>query len=142
MNSKLRKQTTSGFYCGPWAIAYAQGTDYETAEDQVKKCRSKYTKNFNRKVQGMWKWEVETVLGKQFKRYEDFREGCSAYGAEWFDRPTLAKWLKTHKGRFIVNVKGHYIIVDGRKIYDNNGIDCFSGDYPHRRQRVHAYMEF
>ena len=58
---------------------------------------------------------------------------------------TLARWLKItrplrscHPARpFLVNVTDHYIVVCGRKIYDNFFTEgVWLRRYPHRRIRV------
>jgi len=62
---------------------------------------------------------------------------------ELFKKQTVAAWLRakcamrTPGTKFLVNVTDHYIVVCGRKIYDNKHPDGVSiRQYPHRRQRV------
>lgn len=60
------------------------------------------------------------------------------------NRPTLARWLRGRRGGlYLVNVTGHYIVVDGYRIYDNaHPTGRKRKQWPHRRKRVVRWWRF
>ena len=62
-------------------------------------------------------------------------------------RPTVAAAIRALQGRpadqpYLLNITGHYIVLKGRKIYDNfHPTGIFIREYPHRRTRVKRMWE-
>lgn len=120
-------------FCGPFVLHF---TTRENPEDIVQ--RIKEYRRSNRAVRGMRHYELTDAL-----RY---------YGVPHCELPrirpkiTLARWLKITKRHpswcYIVMITGHYVVIKGRKLYDNanrNGI--WIRRYGHRRKRVYVAVE-
>lgn len=84
-------------------------------------------------------------------RCSELREVFSARGLKcrdlsWYcsgDKPTLAKWLKIYSNKrrgerpYVLIISDHFIVVRGRKIYDNhNPKGVWLRQFKGRRKRV------
>ena len=111
-------------YCGPYALSHVIGCSTGAAAEVVREVGKRKV------IKGVYHYEIWSVLRRAGMIEAD--TGLIRKG----DRPTLAAWLKGKRGRWIVAVTGHYIVVDGRKIYDNNHQGVPKKDWKGRRKRV------
>jgi len=120
-------------YCGPFALHFTTRGDHDEIVQKIKEHR-----NSNRPVRGVWHYELVNVL-----KY---------YGVGFSELPrirpkiTLARWLKITKRHpkwcYIVMITGHYVVIKGRKLYDNcNRKGVWLRRYNHRRRRVFVALE-
>jgi hypothetical protein len=138
-------------YCGPFALGFILHKTPDEVAALVRRFR-----NYPTRVRGMWNYEVTNILFAQGRAFESFCCGQSTFLVDvargrlrsWVPcfmvntkQPTLAQWLKTRdkKGLYMLNITGHYIVVKGRKIFDNcytHGI--WAKQYDHQQSHVRA----
>lgn len=113
-------------YCGPFAVGYVTGTNPNVAAKMFRDLTGR------RSIKGVYNSEMQRVLQRECQIENEW-----AYNTKEV-RPTLAAWLRQHpRGLYVVCVTGHYVVVDGRKIYDNThpgGVPA--KDWRKRRVRV------
>lgn len=117
-------------YCGPAALSILTGKDITIIIEKVLELRG-YSSN-KAVVAGMWWREMKEVLHDTEVKIEELI----------VPRPevTLARWLKVHKRDsrpYLVFASHHFLVVKGRKIFDNQFMDgIWLRKYTHRRMRV------
>ena len=116
-------------YCGPFALGFVLGTD---ADDGARRIRAVTAQRSVHGVSRPTLWRALHASGVRAWAHAPEMLGLPA-------KPTLAAVLPRLRGTqpYIVCVTGHYIVVRGRKIYDNqhpNGLP--RAKWPHRRKRV------
>jgi hypothetical protein len=95
----------------------------------------KYVRQSTRAIKGVYNTEMRTAL---------VHLGFRMHVLPVRGRPTLARLLRSLKERgsehiFLINTTRHYLVLRGRKIYDNkNPEGTFVRQYEHRRARVYA----
>ncbi len=108
MKENFTIPTGSNSYCGPAALAYLTRTDPDTAAALFRFWGRK------RAIKGVSNSLMLFVM-KQ--------EGLMAVYAvpQCLRRPTLKQWwLSTEPdGLYLINITGHYIVLDGFRVYDN-----------------------
>lgn len=140
---RLIRSERSNKFCGPAALALITGRPVDEMVAIVKSYRWKsYRRDSRWPVKGMRNKEMVEIL---FNCGFDIVKMASHVDKQYGTEPTLAKWLRLTRVirnprptlAFLVNVTGHYIVVCGRKIYDNHNPDgVFLRQYRHRRVRV------
>ncbi len=122
-------------YCGPWALSLVSGATPDHCAWVIQQYRGN-----RRPVCGIKNRELLSALMSLHLRVWDvFNFLYNLHMRQ--PQPTLAGWLrKTPRipdAPYIVNITGHYIVVKGRKVYDNHfpkGV--FLRQCPYRRKRV------
>lgn len=129
----------SNSYCGPAALAYITRTDPDTAAYRFRKASGK------RAIRGVTNRLMLTVLADLGVRFTyAVPISLSRYNPRLFNRVgtgTLKQWwLSTEtEGLYLINITGHYIVLDGWRVFDNmhrNGISVHT--CPYLRRRVKA----
>lgn len=128
--SSQRRRT----WCGPYAAAVVLGLDYDTAYDLCLQANPS-----RQRITGLSKEALRRVLWAAGRKC--FWSGFMA------EQPTLAQWYKTRPDKqatYIVNVTGHYVVVRGTRIIDNQQPvwQAFADRRKHKRSRVVDVMQF
>lgn len=141
---KLIRTPHSNHFCGPAALALITGRPVDEVVAAVKAYRRRVAPGKGLRVKGMSNPELLSVLadfGIESIRMPTMDDDYRLRGL----RPTLARWLRENKlarlrhanWPFLVNITGHYIVVFGRKIYDNAHPEgVWLRQYHRRRARV------
>lgn len=124
-------------YCGPFALSFLLGIGTDEAARRIRAMRRRKGVKCYR-VRGVYPPELRNCI----------HGGGYDVGAinSNENAPTLARWLKTYKDErkkhtFVVVLTGHFIVVKGRKIYDNRYPDgVFLKRFKGRRKRVRAFF--
>jgi hypothetical protein len=128
-------------YCGPYVIAHLLGESPDDAARRVREYRN-LTGRYCKAVKGMHVLELKRVLHRAGLRVGE----VGSYRQESGRYLTLAAWLKRYRKErsekmFVVTITGHFILVKGRKIYDNNNPNgVFLRKFRHRRARVRRFF--
>lgn len=98
-------------FCGPFAVGYCAGV----SPDDVSRFLRRETGR--RSITDMGIADIESSL--------EYFDCDTAVEVPLFTRPdtTLAEWFKNRSdvaGCYVVFVMGHFLVVDGNKLYDNN----------------------
>lgn len=132
MRTPVQVSASRAAWCGPYALAYVLGISYMSAARRVQQVGRR-----SRLPQRVYVSEMKAVLDS-----EGALAGFEKYG---YETPTFRQWAKANAGhgkRFIVNVTGHYIVVDGNRWIDNQQRKLQPlYAYAHPRKRVRAIME-
>jgi hypothetical protein len=117
-------------YCGPVALSILTGKDITIITGKVLGLRG-YSSN-KAVVTGMWWREMKEVLQDTGIKIEELTVPKP--------RVTLARWLKIQKRDprpYLIFASHHFLVVKGRKIFDNQFIDgVWLRKYTHRRMGV------
>jgi hypothetical protein len=120
-------------YCGPFALAYLLGLD-STAE------ASRLLREVSRQqqIRGVSSQVMLETLRSRGMRPTETGEFSKEEGQ------TLARWLKGRRGGlYLVGVTGHFLVVDGHRIFDNaHPSGARRKNWPHRRARVRSWWRF
>lgn len=125
----LRREGSNQF-CGPAALSLITGRSVDDCVGVLKDVR-----HSSRAVKGVYNGEMREALTHL---------GYRMHVLPVRGRPTLARLLRSLKERgpeniFLINTTGHYVVLRGRKIFDNkNPEGVFVRQYRHRRARVYA----
>ncbi len=127
---KVIRNARSNHYCGPAALSLLTGKSVDEVAAALRE-------RFNRRaIFGVTGVAMREIL----RQYGHDPSPVLTDGS----RPTLARFLRMTKDRgpgerFLINVTGHYLVLRGRKLYDNkNPEGVFVRQYAHRRKRVKA----
>lgn len=131
----LKRASGSNRFCGPYVVAHLLDVDRDEAARRIRIATGK------RLVMGLSHtdlWRALAHVGIFKVSRDDFTP------VPVRERPTVAAYLrKVDRGALvIVSTTDHYILVDGRKIYDNahpEGVP--RREWGGRRARVHAAWE-
>ena len=127
---KVLRREGSNQFCGPAALSLITGRSVDDCVGVLKDVRHN-----SRAVKGVYNGEMREAL---------IHLGYRMHVLPVRGRPTLARLLRSLKERgpehiFLINTTGHYVVLRGRKIYDNkNPKGIFVRQYRHRRARVYA----
>lgn len=134
----IRRGPRSNSYCGPAALAAITGRHVDDVTATLRIVMGA------RPVRGTSKGAMVKAL--ELMGYRSDLEYISRMAAIQKKFPTLAGWLRATgpKGDYarsdapyLVLVTGHWIVIKGRKLYDNRHLEgVFAGKYEHRRKRV------
>jgi len=101
-------------YCGPRAISILTGVPTSRAEFMIRRIRRGYRNAAGRQlpIKGTYTGEVRKVLKRLGCKVEDFKT----------TEPTVIRFAADvqHAGTFLVNVTGHYLVVDAGMIADGS----------------------
>jgi hypothetical protein len=127
---RVLRRENSNTFCGPAALSLITGKSVDDCVSVLKRVRQS-----TRAVKGVYNEEMREALGHL---------GYRMHVLPVRGKPTLARILRSLKERgpehiFLINTTGHYVVLRGRKIYDNkNPEGIFVRHYRHRRARVYA----
>lgn len=127
---KVLRPVGSSSFCGPAALSLITGRSVDDCVTVLKHIRQSA-----RAIKGIYNTEMREALGHL---------GYQMHVLPVRGRPTLAQLLRSLRERgpehiFLINTTGHYVVLRGRKIYDNkNPEGVFVRQYNHRRARVYA----
>lgn len=127
-------------FCGPYIVAHLLDETPDEAARRIRRHRSAKGRHC-RSVRGVGTYELWEVL-----RCAGIRTGEPGSYTKNGRYPTLAAWLRYYRASreqrmFVLAISHHFILVKGRKIYDNhNPSGIFLRKYPHRRRRVRSFF--
>jgi len=127
---RVLRSVASNQFCGPAALSLITGKSVDDCVSVLKDVRQS-----SRAVKGVYNGEMREALSHL---------GYRMYVLPVRGRPTFARLLRSLKERgpehiFLINTTSHYVVLRGRKIYDNkNPEGIFVRQYQHRRARVYA----
>jgi hypothetical protein len=99
-------------YCGPAALAYVLRSDPDEAARLLRQVSGK------RSIHGVTNVNLDAALQAAQVRFVRTATGNGRLPTRCL--PTLARWYNTVPlGEYIVCVTGHYIVVDGERMFDN-----------------------
>ncbi len=137
MGGPMRLHTIKGdgrrVMCGPGAISAITGKDVADVKAMVYKVKG--VRYVCRMSNGHM---ISTLLRFGYRIRSR---------AEFNPKPTLARWLKSRapgklNSVYLVRLRGHFMVVKGRKAIDNMTVDpVFIRQAPNRRARVHIVWE-
>lgn len=132
---QINRYPNSNRFCGPAALAALTGAHVDDAAQALRIATGK------RAIKGVRNVEM-------LKAFALLGHRAVPIPTDKIHLLTLAGVLRTtlaSRGsyqRFLINVTGHYVAVQGRKLWDNkNPEGVFLGAYNHRRVRVKAIWE-
>lgn len=110
-------------YCGPAAVARILNVSRKTAADILLLIRRRVGRPERsgvtqyKELELALKFMGEIPPRRRWKKYDMSKP-----------RPTLNQWLKANpKTRALVTASGHALYVDGGKIIEGNGRNCYKG---------------
>ena len=127
---KVLRRVGSSSFCGPAALSLITGRSVDDCVTVLKHIRQSA-----RAIKEIYNTEMREALAHL---------GYQMHVLPVRGRPTLAQLLRSLRERgpehiFLINTTGHYVVLRGRKIYDNkNPEGVFVRQYNHRRARVYA----
>lgn len=146
-------------FCGPFAIGYALGVSPDKAAALVRDVTGKravfgvHTDVLEEILTAMiaerWTWPrpASVVANLPAPEYFTTARGGSGWrncrhkrGPE--TRPTFAQFGANFAGLtslFIVATRDHYLVLDGPRVYDNNGTGLLGEHHASNRRLEHAY---
>ena len=136
--------TTGNRYCGPYALAHLLGLpDSGQAAALIQELRKRDPQNV-RQVVGVYCSEVLAILKQHgmVPTRERFYSGVNK------SKPTVAQWLRDEAvflagSPVLLHVTGHFIVVDGDRIYDNGRPEGRTWkEWPGLRKRVCNWWSF
>ena len=141
----------SNKFCGPAALSLLTGRPVDEIVLAVKNLRiSDEGIRGYRPLKGMYNSEMIAVLGQYGFELVRMARECQDVYRLYDARPTLARWLRAKRqyrqehpdAKILLNVTGHYLVLHGRKLYDNHNPEgVWLRQYRHRRIRVkHAWV--
>jgi hypothetical protein len=151
---KVKRNADSNKFCGPAALSLLTGRHVDSCIKEIRAFRNRdgFLSGFRRRpVKGMDKTEVVRVLNRMgympqtVFHWELDHVPLKSLDEQDSGKPTLVafmRWLKKHpcwspKKKYLVMVTDHYVVVRGRKLFDNHNPEgVFFGRYDRRRKRV------
>jgi hypothetical protein len=127
---RVLRSVASNQFCGPAALSLITGRSVDDCVSVLKNVR-----HSSQVVKGVYNGEMREALNHL---------GYRMHVLPVRGRPTLARLLRSLRERgpeyiFLINTTGHYVVLRGRKIYDNkNPEGILVRQYQHRRARVYA----
>jgi hypothetical protein len=144
MELKLIREEGDNTYCGPAAMSLLTGKP-------VKECVKAIKKAGNRKiVKGIYTWELVAGMKKLgFKaelqplpRYTA-PDGYQHSHKNYTLRQLLDRWWRNSETAYLVVLTHHFIVVQGRMMYDNSNPEGLPlGLYKRLRTRVKVIYSF
>jgi hypothetical protein len=132
----LQRNKNSNHYCGPAAIALLTGRHVDDVAYVLREMSGR------RAIKGVNNRWMVAALASMGRMALPVPTGAIARGGL---APTLTQALAgCLKGRrpdaaFLLIVTGHYVVIQGRKLWDNKHPDgVYLGECPYRRKRVKA----
>jgi hypothetical protein len=128
-------------YCGPAALSLLTGFHVSLC------CHELRLINRKRAIKGCSDGDMIAALLRLKKRVREVPLHPNTLCEALRRRPTLVgavRLLKTRTPaqRFLIRTTGHFLVLSGRKVYDNlNPTGVFFGDYNRRRMRVKHMWE-
>jgi hypothetical protein len=109
-------------YCGPFALGYLLGITPDEAAALIREDRQQRQYRFGQA--NLWggrpkQLTVRGVYNHEMVRILENHTHIQQRTGYYVPKPTLAAWLKGKSGLWLVNVTSHYVVLDGRKLYDN-----------------------
>jgi hypothetical protein len=118
-HAPARSTTSFCSWCGPYALAAVAGIDYDAAYDTCLQVTGKPV------VKGLTVYHLQKGLaarGVQYTRLP-LRDTRKPAEAPFLGEPmTLTQWYKQRPDKqatYVVNVTGHYVVVRGTRVIDN-----------------------
>lgn len=131
----LLRNKSSNTYCGPAALALLTDQHVDAVTYTLRCLRN------GRSVRGVYSEQMLEAL-RLLGHRAVFTPTMSAEHNLYGTYPTLTQALRALKGRgaddrFLVLITGHYIVLKGRKVFDNKHPEgIWLKECPYRRRRV------
>ena len=137
-HAPARSSTRFCSWCGPYALAAVAGIDYDTAYETCLQVTGK------RVVKGLEMYYLQKGLaahGMQYTRLSMHEVRKPAKAPFLGDAMTLTQWYKQRPDKqatYIVMVTGHYVVLRGTRVIDNQQPrwQSFSDRKKHKRSLV------
>jgi hypothetical protein len=94
----------SNSFCGPFAVSHALSIPIKDATAKIREITGK------RAVFGV----AHSVMDALFTRVYEKRDGAKVVTVRDF-------YLSHEAGVYVLAIRGHYLVLDGSRIYDNHG---------------------
>ena len=138
---QVSKNPGDNSFCGPAALSLLTGFHVSLC------CHELRLINRKRAIKGCSNGDMTAALLRLGKRVREVPLHPNTLCVTKRTRPTLVgavRLLKTRTPlqRFLIRTTDHFLVLQGRKVYDNrNPTGVFFGKYSHRRMRVKNVWE-
>jgi len=142
-HAPARSTTRFCSWCGPYALAAVAGITYDAAYDTCLQVTGKPV------VKGLTVYHLQKGLaarGVQYTRLSMTETRKPAEGWRLGEPMTLTQWYKQRPDKqatYIVNVTGHYVVVRGTRVIDNQQPvwQAFADRKKHKRSLVENVIQ-
>lgn len=151
MSPRVIRAPKDNNFCGPAALSILTNRPVAEVVEYLRQGRGRAPSGRRRAIRGVATWEMRHALeamGFGVRSIESGGTLLTGFIPRAGFRPTLAKLLRSSlknrraDQRYLITLTGHFVVLIGRKIYDNHNPDgIWVRQYQHRRKRVRSAFE-